>query len=73
MEREGEGGGGGKEGKVVRGRVGGREREDGRDGEGGKGGKGGKGRKMRKEVWRGRETLISLTDTHIICRKTPMD
>ena len=73
MEREVEGGGGGKERKVVRGRVGGREREDGRDGEGGKEGKGGKGRKMRKEGWRGSETPTSLTDTYIICRKTPMD
>ena len=63
MEREGEGRGGGKEGKVVRGRVGGWEREDGRDGEGGK------GRKMRKEGERESETLISLTDTHIICRR----
>ena len=48
MERKGEGGGGGKEGKVVRGRVGGREREDGRDGEGGKGGKGRGGKEEEK-------------------------
>ena len=62
MEREGEGGGGWKEGK------GGKERMEGMEKEGMEG-KGGKGRKKRKEVWRGSETLISLTDTHIICRR----